>query len=50
MRDSHGTPKAGGATQRVNGKYILILERTAAAAWKVARFIFNSSEPLSTNP
>jgi uncharacterized protein (TIGR02246 family) len=39
------TPKSGGATQRVNGKYILILERTTVAAWKVARFMYNSSEP-----
>ena len=39
------TPKAGAATQQVRGKYLMILERGDSAEWKVARFIYNSSEP-----
>jgi len=48
---SHGTytlsttPKAGGETTKVTGKYLTILERQADGSWKIARDCFNYNAP-----
>jgi uncharacterized protein (TIGR02246 family) len=38
-------PKAGGETEKYDGKYLSILERQADGSWKVARDCFNSNVP-----
>jgi len=38
-------PKAGGKTEKYDGKYLTILERQADGFWKVARDCFNSNVP-----
>jgi len=38
-------PKAGGETEKYDGKYLTILERQADGSWKVARDCFNSNVP-----
>jgi uncharacterized protein (TIGR02246 family) len=39
------TPKAGGETAEIAGKYLTILERQADGSWKIVRDCFNSSVP-----
>ena len=39
------TPKAGGKTTKIAGKYLTILERQADGSWKIARDCFNSNLP-----
>ena len=39
------TPKSGGATVRARGKNVWILRRQADGSWKVARNMWNSSDP-----
>jgi uncharacterized protein (TIGR02246 family) len=39
------TPKGGGAPQKVEGKFLSILERQNDGTWKLARDCFNSSVP-----
>jgi uncharacterized protein (TIGR02246 family) len=40
------TPKAGGGPTKDNGKYITLYQRQADGSWKIARDIWNSSQPL----
>jgi len=42
------TPKAGGETIKVTGKYLTILERQADGSWKIARDCFNYNAPVQT--
>lgn len=39
------TPKAGGETTKVSGKYLTIFERQADGSWKIARDCFNYNAP-----
>lgn len=39
------TPKAGGETIKLSGKYLTILEKQADGSWKIARDCFNYNEP-----
>ncbi len=39
------TPKAGGETTEIAGKYLTILERQADGSWKISRDCFNSNVP-----
>jgi len=39
------TPKTGGETVKVTGKYLTILERQADGSWKIARDCFNFNAP-----
>lgn len=39
------TPKAGGETAEIDGKYLTILERQTDGSWKIVRDCFNSSVP-----
>ena len=39
------TPKAGGDTAYVDGKYLTILKRQADGSWKIARDCYNSNVP-----
>ena len=39
------TPKAGGETAEIAGKYLTILERQADGSWKIVRDCFNSNVP-----
>lgn len=43
------TPKAGGETTKLSGKYLTIFERQADGSWKIARDCFNYNAP-STSP
>ena len=49
---SHGnykvsmTPKAGGETIMIDGKYLSIEERQADGSWKIIRSCFNDNAPL----
>lgn len=38
-------PKAGGETEKYDGKYLTILEKQTNGSWKVARDCFNSNVP-----
>jgi uncharacterized protein (TIGR02246 family) len=38
-------PKAGGETEKYDGKYLTILEKQSDGSWKVARDCFNSNVP-----
>ncbi len=40
------TPRAGGESMDDNGKYITIYQRQSDGSWKIARDIWNSSQPL----
>jgi len=40
------TPEAGGEPFEQKGKFIYILRRQSDGAWKYARLIFNSDEPV----
>ncbi len=40
------TPKAGGETIKIDGKYLSIEERQADGSWKIIRSCFNSNAPL----
>lgn len=42
------TPKAGGETTKVPGKFLTILERQADGSWKIARDCFNYNAPLTS--
>ncbi len=39
------TPKAGGETIKIDGKYLSIEERQADGSWKIIRSCFNSNAP-----
>jgi uncharacterized protein (TIGR02246 family) len=39
------TPKSGGKTTLIDGKYMTILQRQADGSWKIYRDIFNSNTP-----
>ncbi len=39
------TPKAGGETIKIDGKYLSIVERQADSSWKFARDCFNDNAP-----
>ncbi len=39
------TPKKGGKTTKIDGKYLTILERQADGSWKIAIDCFNSNVP-----
>ncbi|MFQ6113824.1 MAG: YybH family protein [bacterium] len=39
------TPKAGGETVKIDGKYLSILEKQADGTWKIARDCFNYNAP-----
>ncbi len=39
------TPKAGGETAEIAGKYLTILERQADGSWRIVRDCFNSNVP-----
>lgn len=39
------TPAAGGADQRVQGRYVTIWHRQTDGSWKMSRLIWNSSQP-----
>ena len=39
------TPKAGGETTEIDGKYLTILERQTDGSWKIVRDCFNSNVP-----
>ncbi|MCH7939879.1 MAG: nuclear transport factor 2 family protein [Candidatus Marinimicrobia bacterium] len=39
------TPKAGGETIDIDGKYLTILERQVDGSWKIFRDCFNSNVP-----
>jgi len=39
------TPAAGGADQRMQGRYVTIWHRQTDGSWKTTRLIWNSSEP-----
>jgi len=39
------TPKAGGETIKLSGKYLTILEKQVDGSWKIARDCFNYNEP-----
>jgi uncharacterized protein (TIGR02246 family) len=40
------TPKAGGTPMKDSGKYITVYERQSDGAWKIARDIWNSDQPV----
>lgn len=40
------TPKRGGSAMRETGKYVWLYRRTPQGAWKQARVIWNTSDPL----
>lgn len=42
------TPKAGGETTKVSGKYLTIFARQADGSWKIARDCFNYDAPLTS--
>ena len=42
---SNLTPRSGGETMRARGKNVWILRRQADGSWKVARNMWNSSDP-----
>lgn len=42
------TPKAGGETTKVSGKYLTIFEKQADGSWKIARDCFNYNAPLTS--
>lgn len=44
------TPKAGGEPVEDRGKYITIYQRQQDGAWKIARDIWNSDQPLPGKP
>jgi len=44
------TPKAGGKTIKLDGKYLTILERQADGSWKIAIDCFNSNVPPTESP
>jgi len=39
------TPAAGGADQRIQGRYVTIWHRQTDGSWKMNRLIWNSSQP-----
>ena len=39
------TPRAGGETIEIDGKYLTILERQTDGSWKIARDCFNYNAP-----